>query len=191
LIGLEKLMVALVDEPERVHRALRLRQEIALRQAEEICRAGARFIWIGEGMASGSLISPAAYREFVLPYERELVGHIRKLGALSMLHICGNTTGMLADIAETGAVGCDVDSPTDWAAAVSILGGNVCLKGNVNPLFFLPSNLHLLPAACAEARRAAAGLKGFILSTGCLVPRDSAAEAFEVMWQACSGADPA
>ncbi len=191
LIGLEKLMVALVDEPGRVHRALRCRQEIALRQAEEICRAGARFIWIGEGMASGSLISPAAYREFVLPYERELAGHIRKLGALSILHICGNTTGMLADIAETGADGCDVDSPTDWAAAVSILGRSMCLKGNVNPLFFLPRNLDRLPAACADARRAAAGLKGFILSTGCLVPRDSAAEAFEVMRQACSGAAPA
>ena len=146
LIGLEKLMVALVDEPGRVHRALRRRQEIALRQAEEICRAGARFIWIGEGMASGSLISPAAYREFVVPYERELAGHIRKLGALSLLHICGNTTGLLADIAGTGADGCDVDSPTDWAAAVSILGRRMCVKGNINPLYFLPSNLHLLPA---------------------------------------------
>jgi uroporphyrinogen decarboxylase len=185
LLGLEKLMVALVDQPERVHRALRLRQEIALRQAEEICRAGARFIWIGEGMASGSLISPAAYREFVLPYERELVARIRELGVLSLLHICGNTTGMLADIAETGADGCDVDSPTDWAAAVTILGKSMCVKGNVNPLFFLPDNLPRLPAACGEACRVAAGMRGFILSTGCVVPRDSAVEAFAVMRRAC------
>ena len=186
LVGLERLMVALVDEPRRVHRALSRRQKIALRQAEEIHRAGARVIWIGEGMASGSLISPAVYREFVLPYERELIGHIGKLGALSLLHICGNTTGMLAEIAETGADGCDVDSPTDWEAAVSILGPSMCVKGNVNPLLFLPSNLHRLPAACAEARRAAAGLKGFILSTGCLVPRDSSVEAFETMRRACA-----
>ena len=185
LFGVEKLMLALVDDPRGVHRALRLRQEIALRQAEDIRRAGARFIWIGEGMASGSLISPAAYREFVLPYERELIEHIRKLGALSILHICGNTTGMLADIAETGADGCDVDSPTDWAAAVSILGKSMCVKGNVNPLLFLPENVSRLNAACNEACRVAAGLKGFILSTGCLVPRDSGAEAFEVMRQAC------
>lgn len=185
LIGLEKLMVALVDQPECVHRALRLRQEVALRQAEEICRAGARFIWIGEGMASGSLISPATYLEFVLPYERELVARIRKLGALSLLHICGNTTKMLSEMAETGADGCDLDSPTDWAAAVSVLGKSMCLKGNVNPLFFLRANLHHLAAACAEAKRVASGLKGFILSTGCLVPRDSAADAFQVMWKEC------
>jgi uroporphyrinogen decarboxylase len=185
LVGLEKLLVALVDQPERVHRALHRRQEIALRQAEEIWRAGARFIWIGEGMASGSLISPAAYRDFVLPYERELVGHIRKLGALSLLHICGNTTRMLAEIAETGTDGCDVDYPTDWSAAVSVLGKSMCLKGNINPLFFLPANIHQLAPACAEAKRVAAGLKGFILSTGCLVPRDSVVEAFEVMRREC------
>ncbi len=185
LIGLEKLLVALVDQPERVHRALLRRQEAALRQAEELCLAGARFIWIGEGMASGSLISPATYREFVLPYERELVGWIRRLGALSILHICGNTTGMLSEMAETGADGCDVDSPTDWEAAVSVLGNRLCLKGNVNPLFFLPENLRRLPRACADALRGAAGLNGFVLSTGCLVPRDSTAEAFEVMRAAC------
>ncbi len=191
LVGLERLMMALVDEPGKVHLALRRRQEIAMRQAEELCRAGARFIWIGEGMASGSLISPAAYREFVLPYERELAGHIRRLGALSVLHICGNTTAMLEAIAETGADGCDVDSPTDWKAAVSVLGKSMCVKGNVNPLFFLPGNLHLLPAACVEALRVAAGLQGFILSTGCLVPRDSAVEGFEMMRQACAAPVPA
>lgn len=185
LIGLEKLMVVLMDEPQLVHRALRRRQEIALHQAEELCAAGARFIWIGEGMASGSLLGPAAYREFVLPYERGLVEHIRKQGALSLLHICGNTTRMLAEIAETGADGCDVDSPTDWAAAVSTLGQTMCVKGNVNPLLFLPDNVHRLSVACVEAQRVAAGLQGFILSTGCLVPRDSASEAFEVMRRAC------
>jgi uroporphyrinogen decarboxylase len=178
-------MLALVDEPQRVHAALRLRRGIALRQAEEICRAGAGFIWIGEGMASGSLIGPAAYREFVLPYERELASRIRELGALSLLHIGENTTPMLSAIAETGADGCDVDSPTDWAAAVEILGRNMCFKGDVSPLLFLSENLGRLPAARAEAVRVAAGLPGFILSTGCLVPRDSAVEAFAVMRRAC------
>jgi len=45
--------------------------------------------------------------------------------------------------------------------------------------------LDRLPAARAEAVRVAAGLPGFILSTGCLVPRDSAVEAFAEMRRAC------
>lgn len=184
LLGLEKLLLAMVDEPIEVHRALRRRQEIALAQAEEICRAGARFIWIGEGMASGSLISPAMYRQFVLPYERELTARIRELGALSLLHICGNTTKLLPDIAASGADGCDVDAPTDWHAAVSVLGPRMCVKGNVSPLLFLPDNVEDLPAACDQTVETAAGLDGFILSTGCLVPRDAARGAFDVMARA-------
>lgn len=185
LVGLERLLLAMVDQPDAVHRALACRQEAALRQADEICRAGARFIWIGEGMASGSLISPAMYREFVLPYEQELVAQIRRGGALSLLHICGNTSMMLAEIAQTGADGCDIDAPTDWAAAWEILGPRMCLKGNVNPLLFLPENVARLPAACDAARQLAAGRRGFILSTGCLVPPGAAAGAFDVMARAC------
>jgi uroporphyrinogen decarboxylase len=174
-----------VDEPRRVHRALRCRQEIALHQAEEICRAGASFIWIGEGMASGSLISPATYREFVLPYERELVERIRQLGALSLLHICGNITPSLSAIAQSGADAVDVDSPTDWRSAIEILGPRMCLKGNISPMSFLPENVGRLAAECENAIEMAAPAKGFILSTGCLVPRDSVDDAFAIMARAC------
>jgi uroporphyrinogen decarboxylase len=190
LLGLEKLLVAMVDQPGAVHRTLACRQEAALWQADEICRAGAQFIWIGEGMASGSLISPAMYREFVLPYEQALVQHLRRRGALSLLHICGNTSMMLAEIAQTGADGCDIDAPTDWAAAWEILGPRMALKGNVNPLLFLPQNVARLPAACEQARRLAAGRPGFILSTGCLVPPGAATEAFDVMARACGIVEP-
>ena len=92
---------------------------------------------------------------------------------------------MLAEIAQTGADGCDIDAPTDWAAAWEILGPRTCLKGNVNPLLFLPENVARLPAACEEARRVAAGRPGFILSTGCLVPPGAVPEAFAVMARGC------
>ena len=101
LYGLQNLMMAMADRPEEVSRALARRQKIVLKQAKELCAAGARFVWIGEGMASGSLISPAMYRRFVLPYERELARELRRLGALSILHICGNITSMLLDVAES------------------------------------------------------------------------------------------
>ncbi|MEK7686616.1 MAG: uroporphyrinogen decarboxylase family protein [Verrucomicrobiota bacterium] len=52
LVGIQNLMVAMLDDPDGVHRAIQRRQQIALRQAGEFVRAGARFIWIGEGMAS-------------------------------------------------------------------------------------------------------------------------------------------
>ena len=185
LLGLQNLMVALVDDPAGVHRAIRRRQAAALRQARALRDAGARFIWIGEGMASSSLLSPQMYADFVLPYEQELADEIRRLGALSLLHICGNITPALEAIAQSRADGVDVDAPTDWAAAVRILGPRACLKGNLNPLLFLPGKAQALADACDAARREAEAAGRFIMSTGCLVPRDSARAAFEVMARAC------
>jgi len=186
LLGMQNLMMALMDEPEAAHRAIRQRQQVALGQAREICEAGARFIWIGEGMASSSLLSPQMYAEFVLPYEQELADEIRRLGALSLLHICGNITPALAYIVQSRVDGVDVDAPTDWPAAVSILGPHLCLKGNINPMLFLPGNGKELETACETAKLIAAPARGFILSTGCLVPRDSAREAFSIMAGVCN-----
>jgi uroporphyrinogen decarboxylase len=151
-----------------------------VRQAREIVEAGARFIWIGEGMASSSLLSPSMYAEFALPYEQELADEVRRLGALSLLHICGNTTPALAEIAQSRVDGVDVDFLTDWRAAVGTVGQGMCVKGNVNPLLFLPGRSADLAEACIAACRDAQGAHGFILSTGCLVPRDSVREAFDV-----------
>ena len=129
----------------------RKRQAVALRQAEEICAAGARFVWIGEGMASASLIGPDMYRRFVLPHERELARRVRELGGLTLLHICGDTTATLADIAESDVDGCDVDSPTDWQAAVRVLGPRMAVKGNINPTLFLPNHVGALAVDLSSA----------------------------------------
>jgi uroporphyrinogen decarboxylase len=188
LYGVQNLMLAMIDRPEQVRRALERRQEIVIRQVRELCASGARIIWIGEGMASGSLISPAMFRRFVLPYDRELAREIRRQGALSLYHVCGNITAMLAEIAECEVDGADIDAPTDWPAAVKKIGPRVSLKGNIHPILFLPGNVRQLASACEQTKRIAAGLPGLILSTGCLIPRDSCREAFEIMARACGAA---
>lgn len=184
LFGLEKLLLALVDSPPEVHAALQRRHQVVLRQARDLLEAGAELIWIGEGIASGSLLSPAMYTRFVLPYEQELTDSIRSAGALSLLHICGNVTPMLPAIARCGADGCDIDHLTDWAAAVKTLSPALALKGNINPLLFLPGQGAELREACLRTVSTAKHCPGFLLSSGCLVPRDSDPSAFEVFARA-------
>ena len=46
-----------------------------------------------------SQISPRSYRQFALPYEQRIFAAVHEMGALARLHICGNTTHILADMA--------------------------------------------------------------------------------------------
>lgn len=186
LYGVQNLMMAMIDDPDSVRRAMDRRHKVALEQAKELCQACARFVWIGEGVASSSLISPRMYEEFVLPYEQELARELRRGGALSILHICGNTTPALDKIARSQADGYDVDSPTDWESAVRIAGPAIVLKGNINPSLFLEGCEKELSIQCVKTRDSARGCKGFIMSTGCLVPRDSSVAAFRTMAKVCS-----
>jgi uroporphyrinogen decarboxylase len=185
LFGLEKLLLALIDDPTGVRKALRRRQKVVCSQIAELCDAGARLIWIGEGVASGTVLSPRMYEEFVLPYEQEVTAEIRRRGARSLLHICGNTTPMLPQLARSAADGCDVDHLTDWPAAVHALGAHVAIKGNLNPLLFMPGEQTALKEACQRTISQAEKTPGFILSTGCLVPRDADPAAFEVCASEC------
>lgn len=186
LYGLESLLMAMIDNPAAVHRAIKKRQKIAIAQASEICGAGARFIWIGDGTASGSLISPLMYRNFVLPYEQEMACEIRHMGALTLLHICGNTSELLGDILTSKVNGYDLDYLVDLKTAIDTLSSNMAVKGNINPLLFLPGNSDELSKACASAKQVAGLTKGFIMSTGCLVPRDTSSESFWIMARACN-----
>ncbi len=181
LYGIPELMMALLDQPEAVHRALGRRHEIVLQQIREVAQAGARFIWIGEGLGSGSLISPRQYRDFVLPYEQSMADEIRRQGALSLLHICGNVTAALPDIKSCKADGFDLDYPVDLQRALDILLPHVAVKGNINPTLFLPGQEETLRQACIEAKSIAGNRDGFIMSTGCLVPRDASAGSFQIM----------
>jgi hypothetical protein len=185
LYGVTELMMALVDRPQEVGRALAKRHPVVVRQVRELADEGAGFIWIGEGLGSGSLISPEQYRRFVLPYEQDLTREIAECGASSILHICGDVTAALADIARSGADGFDLDFPVDLNRGLDILLPAVAVKGNINPVLFLNGYQNALAASCRQAVEAARGKAGFILSTGCLVPRDSNFEAFHIVAQCC------
>lgn len=185
LYGVQNLLIQLIDNPEEVKQALNRRHKVVLQQAEEIREAGARFVWIGEGLGSGSLISPEQYEEFVLPYEQDIAAFFRKRGVLTMLHICGNTNHALPLIAASGVDGFDLDYPVPVERAIEHLSPNMSIKGNINPGLFLPNRLEELKDACVTLKGKTKNLPGFIMSTGCLVPRDSDPRAFTIMRDIC------
>lgn len=131
LRGMSTLLVDLVDRPEWVLELLEhcTEHEIAFARAQIECGAD----MIGLGDAAASQISPGMYRRFALPFEQRIFAAVKAMGAVSRLHICGNTTRIAAAMAQSGAEIIDFDWMVDLRRAAAEIGGAIPC-GNIDPV---------------------------------------------------------
>ena len=184
LMGLERVLLATIEEPHALHRAIEKRLPLALQWVQEIGDLDPGCIWIGEGVASSSLISRAAYREFVLPYESALADQIRRLGVPSVLHICGKIDPILGDVPETGVDCLEADWPVDMAEAKARIGAKVALKGNLNTTTLVQAAPEEIYHLSRDLIWYVARGGGFVLSSGCALGRDTPPGNVDAMSQA-------
>ena len=166
LRGITNVMKDLLKRPDWLKELLEKCAQVEIAFACAQVDAGAHIIGLGDAVAS--LISPRMYREFALPYEQRIFEAVRARGAIPRLHICGNTTHLLGDMAKSGAQIVDLDSMVDMRQAAAALGGlTVC--GNLNPVsIFLQGS----PDQVRDGVRAnaAAGSPFWISAGGCEIP---------------------
>lgn len=186
LMGVQRLLTALIDQPEELKSAVARRTPFALAWAEQVAAMDAPSVWIGEGMASGSLIFAAHYAGFALPSEQQVTGRLRELGVPSALHICGKADNLLDEMARSGADCFEIDWQVDLRAAKARVGPKVSLKGNLHTSKLAQST----PAEIYEDARCAIQAAGpggaFILSSGCALGRDTPRENVAAMVQAAN-----
>lgn len=172
LAGIEDLLGAVIVSPARARRFLDLALDNQLRFAAAIVRAGG-IPFIGDPVASGSLIGPAVFREFAAPYLRRLVEAVHGLGAPCGLHVCGRTLEILPELVGTGADILSLEEP-DLSAVRARVGPEPVLMGSV-PTELVRSGSAAAVRAATRRCLAAAGPR-LILSTACDVPADSPPE---------------
>jgi len=127
---------------------------------------GANVIFLPDPTASAAMISPAAFRKFVLPRLQAITA---KLDVPCILHICGDTAPVLDIMGQTGADVLSLDQCMDLAASRSVVPGTV-LGGNVDPVnSLLNGNREQIAEDTLNCLRTA-GTRRFILMSGCGVP---------------------
>lgn len=179
--GVQGFMMDTIDRPGFVDELVAFAYEAMAALARAAVAAGAE-VYLMDALASPNQISPATYRRWAQPAERRLAGLAHSLGSRLILHICGDTTRTLPDMADTGADVLEIDSAVAMAAAKERVGERVCLKGNVDPVGTLLQGTPDAVAAESRSIIAAAGRGGgLILSSGCQIPRDTAVENVEAM----------
>ncbi len=138
LMDAQNLILETIDNPDWVHRLMRILLDKKLRFIEESL-AGAKFdlIETGGGAGSDTLISPDLHREFCLPYAREIHRALHEHGFISTYHTCGGMMNILnliieneTDASETLApvgVGGNITEPEKlrevYSQKVAMIGG--------------------------------------------------------------------
>jgi MtaA/CmuA family methyltransferase len=181
--GVTEFMLLIKDNPARAHEILLLLTEIVINFALAQIQAGADMV--GAGDAATSLISCANYAEFALPYEQQVCRAIHDAGGLVKLHVCGNTTHLLAQMATSGADLFNVDHMVPLEKARDAYAAHDrCFKGNLDPVGQLmrtsPEQCHKQAHDCialAEGTR-------YMLSAGCEVPAETPDSVFRAFCEA-------
>jgi MtaA/CmuA family methyltransferase len=167
LRGDTNLLLDLHDRPEWVRELLELlvEQQIAFAQAQ--IAQGAHIVGLGDAIAS--LVSPEQYRVFALPYEQRVFAAVKAAGAVPRLHICGDTSHLVGDMARSGAEIVDLDWMVDLGKAAIVFGDGPAACGNLDPVEIV---LRGTPERVAEATRscAAAGGPRHFSAAGCEIP---------------------
>jgi [methyl-Co(III) methanol-specific corrinoid protein]:coenzyme M methyltransferase len=163
MMGMEEFLIATKLDPDRVRRSMEVLKQVSLAFALAQIQAGADIICLADH-ASGGIISPLAYRDFLLPLHQEIFSAI---GAPTVLHCCGNTTDRVKYFAASGVDCYHFESQVDIDSAVAEARGKMTLMGNINnPTVLLQGSLEDVRYACEKAIQA--GVQ--ILSPECAVP---------------------
>lgn len=167
--GIENFMLDLVDPESKplIHRLLDICGQVTEMFGKLLIEAGAHVVLFGDSLASPDVVSPAIYREFVLPAEQKVVSKLKGKGSFIGIHVCGNVTAILPDLAMTGADLLDIDYKTDLYRVAETCEG-ITIRGPLDPSTVLCLGTPETVAAKSQEAIEILGKRGrLLLSSGC------------------------
>lgn len=105
LVGFENALCAFYEDPDAVHDYFAAMLEYKKTVAEcvkEYADADVIIFDDDYGTAQSTFISPEMWREFLMPYWKELNAYVHSLGMKVELHSCGYITPLVGDFVECG-----------------------------------------------------------------------------------------
>lgn len=171
LMGMENLLMAIVESPELVRNLVNLSVKVNLEMAKEVVARGVKIVYTGDDFAGnhGPLMSPKHFRDLFFPGLCQVVGGFKELGLFVIKHTDGNIWPIIDMIVESGI---DCLDPIDPIAGMNLAevktryGDKIALKGNVDCAELLTfGSTEQVIEATKEALRQGAPNGGFILSS--------------------------
>lgn len=137
-VGSQHLIMATFDDPAWVHELLRIILDYKLKFIESLRGARIDMLENGGGDGSMSVISPAVFAEYCVPYDRLTTAALHDIGIKTVYHTCGK---MMAQLDLIRQIGCDASETltprgmggdADLRRIKTTLGGEMALIGGFN-----------------------------------------------------------
>jgi MtaA/CmuA family methyltransferase len=127
LVGVQEFLLWTLIGPEKVRRLLDRLKEVSIAFARAQLQAGADVVVIADH-ATGDLVSPKTYQDFLLPVHREMN---QRIGGPTILHLCGNCSDRLRLFVEAGFDAYHFEWQVDSKMAVEVINHEISLIGNI------------------------------------------------------------
>jgi uroporphyrinogen decarboxylase len=187
-MGMDNFLLALYEEPDRLREVIDRIVDYNIICFHRLLDLGIDTLHVSEdlGMQHSLMMSPALFREFLLPAYERCFDEVLRRGVLIDFHSCGHVQEIVADLA---AVGVAVLNPVqatanDQALVKRTLQGKTAILGGINSAVVLdgsPDDVR------AEVRRAFEIFKpggGWIAAPDQVVPH-APAENLAALWDTC------
>lgn len=171
----ENALLDLIENPGLSHALMEKGVASSIEKGKFHIDTGIKILRLNDSPANMSVISPDQFRDFIFPHMKTVCDELHSYDPEVKIycHICGNILPIMEDLARTGL---DCIGPLDplggftCGEARKAVGNDMALMGGVNTLSFINGTAAQLieeSKACMED----AGRKGYILGSGCAVPR--------------------
>jgi len=127
LAGVQEFLLWTLTDPDKVRQFLDRLKEVTITFANAQLQAGAEAVVIADH-ATGDLVSPKTYQEFLLPIHQEIN---QRIGGPTILHLCGNCSDRLRLFVEAGFDAYHFEWQVDAKMAVQVINHEMSLIGNI------------------------------------------------------------
>jgi len=168
--SMQDLLMDFVLAPQLVHDLARVATDFDMAAVDMALLVGVDVIVVPGDLAGEktTLMSPQHYREYIKPYQRELVDYVHGRGVKIVKHSDGNIWPILDDLLEVGFDGIHPIQPQcmDIGEVKRHLAGKACILGNIDCRDLLPSGTEEEVIRCVQEtiEKAAPG-GGYIISS--------------------------
>jgi uroporphyrinogen decarboxylase len=172
LRGFERLLMDMMEAPERVHALLEKTSDLSVLHARRLSETGAG-INLYESWATLPLISPDIFRDFVVPYNKKVIAEVRKnYRTPPPAVIMGGNTSLLIDFfidAKTSLVAADYNTDFPFIRRrIEASGEKIVVRGCLDPKMIERGDWENLDPAIIKLSEKARGMNNFVWGCGCV-----------------------